>query len=191
MTRRLVLAAALAVIWAALWEDARPTTWVVGFVVGLGVVAAFPSGRGGGAHRVRPLAALRLLVTFSWKLVEASAIVSWAVLNPRSRIVEGVVAVPLRGASDGLTTLVANAISLTPGTLTLEVRRDPTVLYVHVLHLREPDAVRREVAELEALAIRAFGSEQAQVLVGKLPGLEALRPSQVTGGGTPHRREDR
>ena len=32
-------------------------------------------------------------------------------------------------------TLIANAVSLTPGTLTLEVRREPPTLYVHVLHL--------------------------------------------------------
>ena len=47
----------------------------------------------------------------------------------------GVIAVPLPGCSDGLLTLVTNIIALTPGTMPLQVTQDPTVLYVHVLHL--------------------------------------------------------
>jgi multicomponent Na+:H+ antiporter subunit E len=54
-------------------------------------------------------------------------------------------------------TLVANAVSLTPGTLTLELDRPGNILYVHVLHLRDLESVRRDVRSLEALVVRAFG----------------------------------
>jgi hypothetical protein len=56
---------------------------------------------------------------------------------------------------------VANAVSLTPGTLTLDVDPDPPVLYVHVLHLRDVDRLRREVAPLELLVTQAFGTAAA------------------------------
>jgi hypothetical protein len=41
------------------------------------------------------------------------------------------------------------------------VRRDPATLYVHVLHLRSLEQTRREVLELERLALAAFGSAEA------------------------------
>ena len=183
MRARLLGAILLGVLWVALWEDPDPVTWVAGAAIGLAVLSLFPSGRHQGDHRLRPLAVLRLLGYFAWKLMEASAIVAWEVVTPRNRIHEGIVAVPIRGVSDVLTTLVANAITLTPGTLTLEVDQDPrTVLYVHVLHLRDVDSVRREIDELEQLVVRAFGSRGAQELLEDVPGSEALRPSQAAGG---------
>jgi multicomponent Na+:H+ antiporter subunit E len=179
MTQRLAPALVLAAIWAALWGDHRPVTWLVGLAIGFAVVSFTSGHRHGEGHRLRPLAALRLLVTFFGKLVQASAIVAWEVVTPTNRIAEGIVAVPVRDVSDAVTTLVANAISLTPGTLTVEVRRDPTILFVHVLHLRDPDAVRREVADLERLAIRAVGSDRAQAALDEVPGSDVRRPSQA------------
>ncbi len=158
---RLRMTVWLLLVWVALWEDVSPANVTSGLLVASLLVTAFPlTGRGvrGG---FRPAAATRFLVYFGWKLVEASAVVSWEVVTPRNRINEGIVAVPIRGVSDTLTTLVANAISLTPGTLTLEIRRRPTILYVHVLHLQDIETVRREVERLELLAIRAFGSPHA------------------------------
>ena len=147
----------LVVVWVALWEQVSPANVASGLVVALVVLTLFPLGTRQRSGRVVPVAAVRFLVYFAWKLVEASAIVAWEVVTPRNRINEGIVAIPIRGVSDVVITVVANAISLTPGTLTLEARRSPAVLYVHVLHLRDVEAVRRETLHLEALAIRAFG----------------------------------
>ena len=84
------------------------------------------------------------------------------VLRPRLQLRQAVVAVPVRGASDSLLTLLANAISLTPGTLTLEVDRPQSTLYVHVLDVGTGhDAVQRvrdDIRRLERLAILAVGS---------------------------------
>jgi hypothetical protein len=56
-------------------------------------------------------------------------------------------------------TLLANAVSLTPGTVTLEATEDPPTLYIHVLHLKTVEAVRADVRNLEGLAIAAFVAE--------------------------------
>ena len=151
----------LVIVWVALWEDASAANLLSGLAVGSMLILVFPMRPRGVPGKFRPVPAIRFAGYFVWKLVEASAVVTWEVLTPTNRINEGIVAIPIRGVSDTLTTLVANAISLTPGTLTLEVRQEPTVLYVHVLHLSDIEAVRREVQHLEVLAIRAFGSLQA------------------------------
>ena len=61
--------------------------------------------------------------------------------------------------SDSLLVFIANVTAMTPGTMPIEVRRRPPVVYVHVLHLDDIDAVREDFRRLEHLAIRAFGSK--------------------------------
>jgi multicomponent Na+:H+ antiporter subunit E len=115
---------------------------------------------------VRPGALLRFVAFFAFDLVRASLRVVALVLRPRGELRQAVVAVPVAGASDALLTVLANAISLTPGTLTLEVDRARSTLYVHVLQVGEGadavERVRRDILALERLAIRAVGTPQAR-----------------------------
>lgn len=148
-------------VWLALWGGISAANLLSGTLVALLLLGLFPLRTSTRPGRFRPLWALRLVVYFLIKLVEANAVVAWEVVTPRNRIVEGIVAVPVTSASDVLVSVVANAISLTPGTLTIEVGTDPHVLYVHVLHLHDIDAVRRDVTRLERYVLRAFGSEEA------------------------------
>ena len=159
---RVLLTAWLVVVWVALWGPVTTANVAGGLAVAAAVQLALPAGRGRRTgFAVRPVATIRFFAYFVAKLVEASVVVAVEVATPRNRIRTGVVAVPLRGASDALVTLVADAVTLTPGTLTIEVGRNPPTLYVHVLHLRDVEAVRREVRHLEVLAVRAFGSPAA------------------------------
>lgn len=160
--RRAFLGAWLVVVWVALWGDAHIGTVVAGVAVAAAVTWVLALGpRPAARSTIRPVAALRFLLWFVGALVRATALVAWEIVTPKNNLREGIVAIPIRGVSDTVVTVVANAITLTPGTLTLEVQRDPYVLYVHVLHLEGPDQVRNDVLDLEALAIRAFGSADA------------------------------
>ena len=115
---------------------------------------------------MRPLALVRFALRFALDLVRASIEVALLVLQPRKPLRQAVVAVPVRGASDRLLTLLANTISLTPGTLTLEVDRPSSTLYVHALNVPPgPDGVDRlrgDILRTERLAILALGSEQCR-----------------------------
>jgi len=167
MRLRPVLLLWLVVVWVALWGDLTFANVAGGVLVAAALTMVLPvtgdRGRATSAGAVvRPIAALHFAGWFAFKLVEANVVVAWEVLTPRNRINEGVVAIPLHECSDSLTTVVASCVSLTPGTLVIDVDRDPLVLYVHVLHLRTPDEVRSEIHRLEHLAIRAFGTASAR-----------------------------
>lgn len=156
----------LLIVWLALWESISPANVLSGLVVGGLLIVLFPvrspSARTG---RFRPLRAAQLLGYFLWKLLEANVVVAWEVITPSNAGVnEGIVAVPLTGASDAAVATVANMISLTPGTLTIEIERHPTVLYVHVLHLRSIEQVRSDVFHLELRVLRALGNDEAIAL---------------------------
>jgi multicomponent Na+:H+ antiporter subunit E len=90
--------------------------------------------------------ALRLFVVFLWDLVASSIQVAWAVLSPRDVTRPRLVTVPLVAKSDAEITLVANFISLTPGTLSVDVSGDRRTLLVHDLFAGDTsDGTREDV----------------------------------------------
>ena len=69
------------------------------------------------------------------------------VLRPRMAITPGVVAVPLTATSDLEITLLSCLITLTPGTLALDVSDDRSTLFVHALDVADPDEFRRSIVD--------------------------------------------
>ena len=57
------------------------------------------------------------------------------------------VAVPLDVTRPSSITLLANIITLTPGTLSLDVAPSGNVLYVHAMHVQDADAFRKEIKD--------------------------------------------
>ncbi|MGI9579441.1 MAG: Na+/H+ antiporter subunit E [Microthrixaceae bacterium] len=164
------------VVWLALWDDVSAANVASGILVvtliGL-IIRPVPR-----QHTLHLFAIVRLLGVFVWRLVSSSAVVVLAVLAPTpARLRSGVVGVPLSHHSQLVATIVSDAISLTPGTLTLEARYadsdadddlspdgHPPVLYIHVLGLDDPEAIRADVKRLEELVVSAVTpSEQAPV----------------------------
>ena len=150
------------VVWVALWGDLSVANVLWGALLGALSLRLLPVVHKEHRVPVRLLPMARFLVMFVWALVKASAVVAWEVVTPGSRINEGIIAVPLRTSSPGLMTLLANSVTLTPGTLTLEVREDPPTLYVHVLHLRSIDDVRDDIHRFEDVAMAAFAHDESE-----------------------------
>lgn len=174
MVTRVTLAIWLAVMWVVLWRDLSPANVASGAVIAVAVLVVFPLHRlGGEHHRIRPVRMLIFLVYFAWQLLVANLVIAREIVTPRDRIRAGIVAVPVSASSDLVIMVVANAISLTPGTLTLEVRHDPPTLYVHVLHLNDLDQVRETIRKMQRMVVRAIGSTEALAL------LDASPPSPV------------
>lgn len=157
---RLVRVLWLTTIWIALWSDLSVANVLSGLLVAALIVATFDTWRAGSVV-LRPLAAAKFAAYFGYKLAVSSLVVARTVITPGHRIRSGIVAVPLQGCSDAVATLIADAISLTPGTLTIEVRREPLTLYVHALDVRDITVLNREIRVLEVLAVRAFGEADA------------------------------
>jgi multicomponent Na+:H+ antiporter subunit E len=150
----------LVLVWLALWSDVSIANLLSGLLLAAVIVRLLPTWRHG-TFVVRPLHALHFGLHFVIKLIQASLVVARIVVLPRDRINTGIVAVPLQSCSAALATLIADTISLTPGTLTLEVRQEPLTLFVHALDVRDVQAVQADVRRLEVLAIRAFGPPAA------------------------------
>lgn len=158
------------VLWESLWGNFTFANLLSGVAVSIGLVLIVrlpgASLRSYGAGRVRPFRTLWFLVFFVVKVVQANVLLAWEVVTPRNTIEPGILGIPIRDCSDALVTLIANAFTLTPGSLTIEVLEDPTVIYVHVLHLHDPEKVRGDLMRLAELAVKAFGTTDALAQFG-------------------------
>lgn len=95
------------------------------------------------AWRIASLAWLFLV-----ELIVSAVKVAVLVLRPdmREHLRPGIVAFPLSLTGDSQITLLANMITLTPGTLSVDVSDDRKVLYVHAISVRDRDALIRDIA---------------------------------------------
>jgi multicomponent Na+:H+ antiporter subunit E len=157
----------LTVLWVSLWHDLSLANVVAGLLVGAAVLAVAGVPRmlaRDDSHRVqiKPLASLYFVGFVLYKLVEANLYLAWEILTPRNRINVGVVAVPLRTESTTAAMIVANVITLTPGSITIESLGSPPTLYVNVMHLHDVERVRRDLLHIEELSVAAFGSAVAR-----------------------------
>ena len=155
------------VLWVALWHDLSVANVFAGLLVGMAVLALAGVPRvldDDDAERVRvkPLASLYFVAFVLYKLVEANLYLAWEIVTPRNRINVGVVAVPLRTESTTAAMIVANVITLTPGSITIESLGSPPTLYVNVMHLHDVERVRRDLLHIEELSVAAFGSTIAR-----------------------------
>jgi multicomponent Na+:H+ antiporter subunit E len=138
----------LALVWVALTGDVSAWSILFGALLGgLAVAVAWPLGPYPIFAKVRPLKLASLLLFLAWQIAVANLKVAAAVLGPRRLLRPALVAVPLDVASDGQIALLANLISLTPGTLSLDVSPDRRTLYVHAMSASSADDLRREIKE--------------------------------------------
>ena len=181
---RAVIATWLTIMWVLLWGDLTPANVLTGVVVAVGLVLVFPPAPSNDDPLVvRPVAAASFLVWFLWQLVITNVAVAREVLLPRSRsdIRPAVVAVRLRTRSGRLATIIANAITLTPGTLTIDARGRPALLYVHVLSFTDEASAVADVEDLERRAVRAFGTAEDVARVCGTPVVLDGAPASLDG----------
>jgi multicomponent Na+:H+ antiporter subunit E len=178
---RVVALAWLLFIWLALLGSVTVTTVATGLVIGAGLLVFFRPTRHASERIVlHPLQAAFFVVYFQAQFLAANLQVALAVIWPgRGQTRPGVIAVPIVGASELTTILLANGVSLTPGTFIIELRRDPAVMYVHLLHVTSVRDARLAILRLERRIIRAFGPP------GSAERVEALMAAVADGGEGP------
>lgn len=138
----------LALIWAAITGNFSGLNLLFGGVIGglaVGFLRYSVSGRRG-IRRTKRILSLGGL--FLFELMASAVRVALLVIRPdlKTAIRPAIVAVPLTVKSDGEITLLANLITLTPGTLSIDVAPDRSVLYVHALVMNDRDDLIAEIA---------------------------------------------
>lgn len=131
----------IAVGWAAVGGGFEGTDLLLGYAGGFLALWITRPLFGPSPYFRRVLSALGLLVFFLYELVRSSMAVVWDIVTPEIHSRPRMVKMPLDCQDDTEIMLTANLISLTPGTLTVDVAADKSHLVIHAMFAEEPDEV--------------------------------------------------
>lgn len=138
----------LTLAWIALTGQFTLANFAFGFLLGYVMLWLVQRVTGPSSYFGKARQTLAFVLFFVREVIKANLQVAYMVLNPRYRLHPGVIAVPLEARTDTEITLLANLITLTPGSLSIDVSADRKVLYVHTMDLGDdPARFRREIKE--------------------------------------------
>lgn len=86
---------------------------------------------------------------FVWEVIKANIDVAYRVMHPKLPISPGIVRVETKLKTDIALTFLTNSITLTPGTLSVDVNKKDSCLYVHWIYVRAQDAEAATKAVVE------------------------------------------
>jgi multicomponent Na+:H+ antiporter subunit E len=136
----------LALVWSGLLGGLSLANLVSGFVLSY-LVLSFLT-RDQPEHeryfgKVKKL--LSFLLYYLKELIVSNGVIAYDILTPNFQMTPGVIGIPLDARTNLEITVLANLITMTPGTLSLDISPDRKTLYIHAMYIRDPDALRADI----------------------------------------------
>lgn len=139
----------LAIVWITLTGYFTYSNFIFGFILGYIVIILTRPQEGCAKYIKKIPEVFSFIFFFLWELTKANIKVAYDVVTPRDYMRPGIVSYKLEGESDMEITLLMNLISLTPGTLSLDVSNDRQVLYIHAMYVGKTDDFREQIRNFE------------------------------------------
>ena len=136
----------LALAWVAVTGTFTLVNVVFGFVLGSLVLWIIRDEIRSAGYFNRSRRVFGLAGLFFYELVMSTLRVAWLVVQPRIHMRPGFVAYPLKVQRDFEITLLAQLITLTPGTLSVDVSDDRRFLFIHAVDVPDPEALKADIA---------------------------------------------
>lgn len=137
-----------ALIWAGLVGTIDLSSLVTGFVLGYGCIfLVYRQQPAGAAYFGKAPKVVAFVIYYLFELVKSNIVIAVDILSPKYRIRPGVIAIPLDARTDVEITLFANLISMTPGTLSLDISEDRKTLFVHAMYIDNAETLRTETKD--------------------------------------------
>lgn len=155
-----LLTLTLAILWLLLVNQFSAGHLVLGLLLGW-LIPLLTSAFWPEHVRVRHTGVLlRYLVVFVYDIVRGSFQVAWLILKGPARLKPAFVVVPLELRTDLGISLLANTISLTPGTVSSRLSADKRTLVVHTLNTDDPEALVAEIKQRYEMPLKKIFEEE-------------------------------
>ena len=153
----------LAIVWALFFGGFTWLTVLSGLAVGYAILWLLQPLKGARSSYFKGVWYwAKLIVMFHYELVVSSMQVLWDIFTPQHLSNPALVEMPLDVKTDTGILLVTNLISLTPGTLSIDVTEDRRTLILHVMFADDPEAVCRQLKNgMERWVIDAVEGDEA------------------------------
>ncbi len=139
MKSRFVSNILLTFVWVALTGNFEFSNYLFGFLLSFFMLWVITKGDGHAGYFTLIPKLIAFVFFFLFEMIKANLQVAYEVSTPKLRMEPGIVKVPLDVKSNIGITLLANLISLTPGTLSLDVSNDKKVLFVHAMYINDKE----------------------------------------------------
>ncbi len=129
----------LSFIWVALTGSLSYSNFIFGLLLGFFVLWIMSRNESDQRYFSRVPKIISFLLYFIYEMIKANLQVAYDVMTPKYFFRPGVVRFPLTAETDLEINVLSTFISLTPGTLILDVSEDKKALYIHVMYLNDPE----------------------------------------------------
>ena len=137
----------IGVLWVLISGNFTTLNLLFGFALGYGLLGLLHSQDKDTPYFRKGRQLTVFVVRFLWEMITASLKVAYDVLTPRNYMTPRIIAYELEAKTDMEITLFANAVSLTPGTLSLDVSEDRKVLQIHAMYVDDEAALVKSIRE--------------------------------------------
>lgn len=139
MKNRFLANLLLTILWIAVTGNFEPANVIFGFFLSYFLLWVITRGSKKNSYFTLVPKVISLFFFFLYELVKANLQVAYEVITPKLNMKPGIVALPLDVKSNFGITILANLITLTPGTLSLDVSEDRKILYVHSMYIHDKE----------------------------------------------------
>jgi multicomponent Na+:H+ antiporter subunit E len=147
--RKFLFNLALALVWCLLTGSSSPWNFIAGFLIGAIVVSVYSNMTGQGHYIRRTFAFFAFLLYFLGILFRANLQIARECITPGFSQKPRILRYPVSHLSDVERTVLGNAITLTPGTLVVDISPDGRWLYIHCMYAEDANAALAEIDELQ------------------------------------------
>ena len=152
MAMQFILNLFIATLWLLLQDEITPqfSTFLMGFVIGIGILYAMHRFYGTQFYLRRVFSIIKLLWLFNWELLLSSYNVLKQITTPKLNITPGIFTYKTKLNGDWEITALALLLTLTPGSVVMEVSEEGDMFYIHAMDIEQSkDAVIRSIGKFE------------------------------------------
>lgn len=167
MKRQFAYSFILALVWCLFYDDFSVNTFISGLILSWLILIFLRRSYFEPVYPQRMLYLLRFFLIFLKEVVKANLAVIRMIykINLKATLKPGILEYPMTVQSDAMITALANAITLTPGTLSIDISPDRRFLYIHFLHIADPEEAKASIrTSLENPMLKLVSGKPTEVL---------------------------
>ncbi|TQR18368.1 Na+/H+ antiporter subunit E [Psychrobacillus vulpis] len=153
MAFQILLNVFIAITWMFLSVSFKPTTFIIGYILGLLMLLMLRKSFSSRFYLDRIWAVIKLAFLFLKELTLSNFSVLMLIIKPKMPIRPAIFAMPTVLEKDWEITLLSNLITLTPGTIVIDVSDDNKTLYIHSIDFDNVDEAINSIKETFEKAI--------------------------------------
>lgn len=139
MAFQILLNMFIALTWMFLSVSFKPTTFIIGYLIGLFMIYILRKSFSSRFYMTRVWAVVKLIVLFLKELILSNFSVLKLIVKPEMPIRPAIFAMPTVLEKDWEITLLSSLITLTPGTVVIDISDDNKTLYIHTIDFEDVD----------------------------------------------------